>query len=199
MATTAAPLGLRPVGHIGGRPYSGATNEYRILSGYGTSIFNGDVVRIGGSADTTSEGYIVKDTGTTSFTKPIGVFQGCKYTNSATGQIIYREYYPASTVASDTTCFVADDPSLLFQLQSDEAVAQAKLGLNFAVVQGSGSTVTGQSAVALDGSTAATTSTLPIRLVGFVSGPDSAVGDTYTDCLVTWNTGIHAYAVATGR
>lgn len=199
MSTVAAPIGLRPVGYIGGRPFAGATNEYRILSGYGTSIFHGDIVRIGGSADTTAEGYLVKDTGTTTLTKPIGVFMGCRYTESTTGQIVYREYFPASTAASDIYAFVADDPNTVFQLQSDEAVAQSKLGLNFALVQGSGSTTTGQSAVALDGSTLATTNTLPMRVIGFQIGPNSAIGDTYTDCLVTYNAGFHAYSNATGR
>lgn len=199
MATVAAPQGLRPVRYIAGRPYSGAQNEYRILSGYGTSIFNGDVVRIGGSADTTAEGYLVKDTGTTSNTKPIGVFRGVRYTDANTGQIVYREYFPASTVATDIYAFVADDPDLVFSLQASAAVTQANLGLNFALVQGSGSTTTGQSGVSLNAATLATTNTLPMKLINFQIGPASAIGDAYTDCLVTWNAGMHAHRHATGR
>jgi len=71
------------------------------------------------------------------------------------------------------------------------------LGANFAVVQGSGSTSTGNSAVSLDASTVATTNTLPLRLIDFWTSPDSAVGDAFTDCIVKWNAG-HAYGNTTG-
>jgi hypothetical protein len=34
--------------------------------------------------------------------------------------------------------------------------------------------------------------------VEFVDGPDSAVGDAYTDALVIFNSGMHQYRQATG-
>ena len=86
---------------------------------------------------------------------------------------------------------------VLFQIQGDAAVAQTTLGSNFAVVQTAGSTSTGNSKVALDASTTASTATLPLRLVDFVDGPDSAVGDAFTDCIVKWNAG-HQYGNTTG-
>jgi hypothetical protein len=75
------------------------------------------------------------------------------------------------------------------QMQSDEALTLDDLGKNVAVVQTAGSTAIGTSKNAVDGSTAATTATLPLKLVDFVDGPDSAVGDTYTDVLVMFNVG----------
>lgn len=200
MATTAAPTGLRPIGYLGGKPFAGAVTEYRILSGYATAIYNGDVVRIGASGDTTAEGYLVKETGTTTISSPIGVFRGVRYTDPGTGQIVHREYYPGSIVATDIWAKVADDPDTLFQAQGSASITQAELGLNFALVQGSGSTITGQSGVAVNGSSAgATTNTLPLRLVNFVQGPNSTPGDTYTDVVVMITPGLHANSKPLGR
>ncbi len=44
----------------------------------------------------------------------------------------------------------------------------------------------------------ATTNTLPLRIVDFVDGPDSAVGDAFTDLIVTYLPGSHAYDTALG-
>lgn len=199
MATTANPSGFKPVAYLGGRSYTGAVRHYRILSGYATAIGENDVVRLGGSSDTTSEGYLVKETGTTSLTKPLGVLRGVRYTDPATGQIVHRNFYPGGVVATDIIAMVADDPDLIFEVQANSAVAQAELGENCALVQGSGvNATTGQSSQQANGTTA-TTDTLPFRFVGFVNRPGNAVGDTYTDIHVCWNAGIHAFRVATAR
>lgn len=190
MATTAAPLGLQPINLIGGRVYAGAVRHFKIASGFGTNIFNGDIVKL------VTAGVVEKDTGTTACT-PVGVFVGCAFTDPNSEQMTFKQYWPASTVASDAVAYVVDDPDVLFKIQADGAVAQTGLGANFAVVQGSGSTSTGNSAVSLDASTVATTNTLPLRLIDFWTSPDSAVGDAYTDCIVKWNAG-HAYGNTTG-
>ena len=65
------------------------------------------------------------------------------------------------------------------------------MGINVAMVQTAGSTVTGMSKVAISGASTNTASTLPLRIIGFVNGPFSAVGDAKTDCLVIINT--HQY------
>ena len=44
---------------------------------------------------------------------------------------------------------------------------------------------------------AATTATLPMRIVDFVDGPDSSVGDSFTDVIVKFNAG-HQYLNTTG-
>ena len=40
---------------------------------------------------------------------------------------------------------------------------------------------------AVDGSTAATTNTLPLKIIDFVDGPDTEIGDSFTDVLVMFN------------
>jgi hypothetical protein len=66
-------------------------------------------------------------------------------------------------------------------------LAQTNLGNNAAIVQTAGSTAIGTSKNSLNASTADTTNTLPLRIVAFVDGPDSAVGDAYTDVIVKFN------------
>ena len=128
---------------------------------------------------------------------PIGVFLGCSYTDPSTGQTTFNQYYPASTAADDIMAYVASDPFLIMQMQSDEALDQDDLGKNVAVIQTAGSTSIGTSKNAVDGSTANTTNTLPLKIIDFVDGPDSAIGDAKTDVLVMFNVG-HQLLNATG-
>ena len=39
MANQDAAFGMRPVGRIGGMPFTGGQSRYRIAANYGTSIF----------------------------------------------------------------------------------------------------------------------------------------------------------------
>lgn len=199
MATTAAPYGLRPVNLIGGLPYSGSTRLIKIASAYGTNIFYGDIVSIlaaGTIAKVTATG---ADGTTNAFPAGVvGVFMGCTYTDPNLKYKVFKQYWPASTVASDAYAYVVDDPNVVFQAQADGTMAQSTLGANVCVVQNAGSTTTGDSAVALSASSANTNTFLPFRIVSFVDGPFSAVGDAYTDCLVKFNAGIHSYTSGTG-
>lgn len=187
MAATASPYGFRPVGLLGGRPFNQATRKIKIASGYGTNIFYGDPVLL------VSSGTIEKDTGTATMT-PVGIFLGCSYTDSTFG-FLNRQYWPASTVASDAYGFVCDDPDAVFQIQCAGALAQTNIGNNCAIVQGSGSTVTGNSGITLN-ATPATTNTLPVKIIDFADVTKS--GDAFADMLVIWNFGMHQYRTATG-
>jgi hypothetical protein len=97
--------------------------------------------------------------------------------------------WTASTSATDIMAYVVDDPDIVFQAQGDATLAQTALGNNVAVVQTAGSTSIGTSKNAIDSDTIATTKTLPVRILGFVDGPNSSVGDTYTDVLCKFNSG----------
>ena len=193
MASTASPMGARPVGSLVSAAYNAKITHYKINNAYGTDIFYGDFVKW---ADNNPNTTIQKDTGTTSMT-PIGVFLGCSYTDPSTGQTTFNQYYPASTAADDIMAYVASDPFLVMQMQSDEALTQDDLGKNVAIVQTGGSTAIGTSKNAIDGSTANTTNTLPLKIIDFVEGPDSAIGDAKTDVLVMFNVG-HQLLNATG-
>ena len=107
--TVDKPYGLQPVNLIGGQVYAGSTRLMRIASGYSTSIYYGDVVKLA------SDGTVQKDTGTSTAT-PVGIFVGCTYTNPSTNQKTFALYWPASTAASDAQAYVVDDPDILFKV-----------------------------------------------------------------------------------
>ena len=197
MATTAAPYGLRPINLIGGQNFAGSTRQIKIASAYAANIFFGDIVALD------ANGTIVKVTNVGSAADQfpagvVGVFLGCSYTSPTLNYYLQSQYWPTGTVASDATAYVCDDPDTLFQIQANGSVAQTGLGLNYPVIQNAGSTTTGDSKVALNAAGGVTTSTVAFRLVDFVNGPFSTVGDSFTDCIVKFNFGQHSYYSATG-
>lgn len=182
------PSGLKPINLIGGQVFVGATRQIKIASGTAANIFFGDVVRV------SSDGVIVKETGTTTVDAGgvVGVFMGCQFTNASTKQLQFQQFYPTGTVADDILAFVADDPDQLFKVtavSSGTTVAffgQTLIGSNVALVQNAGSTLSGNSAVAIDGSSAAATASLPIRIVDVVPDTANADGD-FAEFIVKFN------------
>lgn len=193
--TVSAPYGLRPVNLIGGQVFAGSTRQIPIASAEGTSIFYGDVVKL------VTGGTVRKDVGTDAAT-PVGVFLGCSYTNPSTNQKIFVQYWPAATVASDAVAYVVDDPDTLFKVAVVSAtttvggVTRTAVGNNAILVQNTGSTLTGDSKVAL-GASYNTTATFPVRIVDVVPETVNASG-SYTEVIVKWNWGMHQYQNATG-
>ena len=183
MASTATPYGLRPVNLIGGQPYAGSTRLIKINNAYAANIFYGQPVSVNAS------GVVIADTGTSNVaaTGVVGVFVGCTYTDPNLKYKIFKQYWPTGTVATDAYAYVVDDPDVVMQVQADDTVAQTALGANIGFSTFSGDTATGNSETSADAASIATTATLPLRIVGFVDGPESAVGDAYTDLLVKWN------------
>ena len=196
--TVSAPYGLKPVNLIGGQVFAGSTRLMQIASGYATNIFYGDLVK------RISDGTIEKDTGTTTAT-PTGIFLGVQFTNGSTGQVQQQQFYPASqSIKSGTQIFavVADDPDTLFQVAvvsgttTISGVGISAIGNNATLVQNAGSTITGNSAVAILDSTA-TTNTLPIRIIDVVRDTATAA-DNFPEVIVKINATMHQYNNATG-
>jgi len=184
MSTTAAPFGLRPVGNLSGT-YNGAFRQYPILSTYSTRIAFGDIVKLNDAGSTTT---IQKDTGTTSAT-PIGIFLGCRYTDLSTGQTQFSQQW-SGAAHTNGMAYVCDDPNVLFEVQADGTVNDDDIAANVALVQGTSSATLGISRVSIDISTAATTATLPIRIVDWRGGYDGdEKGTAYPIMLCKFNTG----------
>ena len=194
MATSATPNGAEPVNTLSASgSYTGKVRHIKIASGYGTAIFYGDFVKL------VAAGTLEKAAVTTSVVAgTVGIFVGCSYTDPSTSQITFNQQFPASTAASDIMAYVVDDPKLVFKMQGDEAIAQTGLGNDISAVNTAGSTSIGRSKNALDGGSIATTNTLPLRVLEFVEGPNSTVGDAFTDCLVTYLPLSHAYETKLG-
>jgi hypothetical protein len=192
--TVSAPYGLKPINRLDGMPYAGATRQIKIASGYAANVFNGDLVAV------VTGGVVEKFAGTTSGS-PVGVFVGCSYTNPTTKQKQFAQYWPTGTVAADAVAYVVDDPNAVFKVtvtdvSSDMSTAAlAAVGSNVALVQGTGDTNTGNSAVSVLAGSEATTNTLPIRVVAVVS--ETATGaDAFVELIVKIN--IHQYNNTTG-
>lgn len=168
--TVSAPYGLKPVNLIGGQQFAGSTRNLPIQYGYATNIFYGDLVQI-------VRGFIGKSAPTTSGTGLglCGVFLGCSYTNPATKQRIYSQYWPASTLAGDAVAIVCDDPNTVFKAAVCSATtvlassSLAMVGQNYGLIQNAGNANTGNSAVALLYSATLTTAAFPMRVVGLVN------------------------------
>ena len=193
MATTATPTGAEPVDTLSASgSFTGKIRHIKIANAYGTAIFYGDFVKL-------AAGTVEKAAVTTAVVAgTVGIFVGCAYTDPTTNQMTFNQQFPASTAADDIVAYVVDDPKLLFRMQADEAIAQTGLGNNVSAVNTAGSTSIGRSKNALDGGSIATTNTLPLRIVDFVDGPTSAVGDAFTDCIVTYLPLSHAYETKLG-
>lgn len=191
--TVEAPYGLVPVKRLDGMPYAGATRQYRIASGYGTSIFKGDAVTL------VAGGVVQRETADAAMT-PIGVFMGCSYTDPVSG-FVHSQSFPANTVADDIMAYVVDDPDVLFKVAIVSSgttigdLAAADVGANIAMVDNAGVAATGNSRIA-GSHTAQPTASLPLRIVELVEETKNASGG-YTEALVKWNAG-HQLGNATG-
>ena len=181
--TVSGPYGLIPINLIGGQVFAGATRQIPIGSSNDTAIFFGDVVKLD------SDGLLQKDTGTDTAT-PVGVFLGCSYTDPTFGKV-FRQYYPADTVASDIMAYVQDDPDALYKVavvssgSTIGGVTRTAVGNNAVLVQNSGNTTTGNSGVAVD-DTVATTASFPVRIIDVV--PETAnTSGSFTEVIVKWN------------
>ena len=192
--TVDGPYGLLPVKLLSGSPYSGVTRQYRIASGFATDIFYGDAVKL------VTGGTVERDTFDAAMT-PIGVFLGCTFTDPSTSQITFKQYWPASTVASDAKAYVCDATNVLFKaavVSSGTTIGDLAISdivANVAGVDNTGSTVTGNSKSAISDSSA-TTATLPFRIVDLVEETKNSSGG-FTEALVKWNAG-HLFDNTTG-
>jgi len=185
--------GFKPLNRLDGLPYAGAIRQIPVAAAYATAILNGDTVQV----DT--NGYLVAST-VTSSGNIVGVLVGCQYVNSS-GQTVQGQYYPAATSTSTALAFgyVVDDPSAIFKVvatvasgTTPTAYSRAIVGSNVAIVLNVGSTTTGDSYYGIDGSSANTTNTLPVRVVDVVpdtaTGPATVAASTYYEFLVKFNT-----------
>lgn len=177
--------GLQPYRVLGGGSVS--YTLARVLTNNTTAIFLYDCV-----IPVTTGDWTVVAVGTTYVGN---VACGAIYTD-ATGVRRQNKYLPAATlytstgVAPENASYIYICDNILttqFKASVDEAIALTDLNLNYAVVLGVGSTVSGLSAQELDATGRAVTATIPIRVKEFVIGspmsdPDAA--DAHVICQI---------------
>jgi hypothetical protein len=194
--TVDKPYGLKPINLIGGQVFAGATRQRRIASS-ASSIGYGDPVQL------TSSGTISVSTSTT--TAPTagfaGVFLGCSFVSTVTGQPTYSQAWISGTaVKSGTyvTAYVADDPNTLFKavgvtaslvVSTTSGFVYEDVGANVALVDESLNTTTNDSQRGLLLSSVATTRSLPMRIVDVVEDTAFVSSGTtyYPEVIVKFN------------
>ena len=194
--TVDKPYGLKPINLIGGQVFAGATRQRRIASS-AASIGYGDPVQL------TSSGTISVSTSTT--TAPTagfaGVFLGCSFVSTVTGQPTFSQAWISGTsVKSGTyvTAYVADDPNTLFKavgvsaslnVSTTSGFTYEDIGANVALVDESLNTTTNDSQRGLLLSSVATTRSLPMRIVDVVEDTAFVSSGTtyYPEVIVKFN------------
>ncbi len=178
MANVDMAYGFKPVRYLSGAHYNGAANEYFIPATDGTAVYLGSLVTLAGSADADGVSTVAI---------------------AATGDVVIGSVVSVRPLTQDSTIYreasvgrhvmVADDPNLVFSIQEDSVggdLAATSVGLNADFAVTTGSTATGLSNTELDSSSAATTATLDMQIVGLVNRSDNVIG-TNAEWLVRLN------------
>ena len=177
MANTDSSYGLRPISRQGASPSSNGMTEYRIASDNSNPIYHGmAVIPLAAGVIDDLQAAAGGNVGI------VGVFGGCEYVSSTTGETVWSNYWPGSGADSSypVKAFVYDDPNQLFQIATSNVVAaanteaevRAAVFANIALATGnSGSTTTGLSSATADLNTIATTNTLALRVMGVQDDP----------------------------
>ena len=177
MANSNGAFGLRPIGVVGQAANTTGATEYRIAAGNTNTIFQGSPVI------PLSTGFIDKVGAATGGTVGlVGVFWGCEYVSSTTGETIFANNWPGS--GADTNhpvkAFVYDNPMQTFVICSDasltsEATARGHVFANANFADGAaGSSSIGISSAKLGVSTINTTANLNLRIMGIQDDPENS-------------------------
>lgn len=162
MASPNAPFGMKPIRMRNGAPYTGAATKYHKKSDLAEVIAVGDAVVKTGNVNTAQVkcGTSTYDVGTLADVQKATVGDG----NPITGVVVGVETNPDrlnsvsgySPSATEAVLLVADHPDIVFEIQANGALAATSVGLNAVLIDGTASTVTGNSGQMLD-----TTSDVP--------------------------------------
>jgi hypothetical protein len=174
MANVVSAFGLRPVRHISGAPYNGATVPCYIAPAYATALYVGDPVILttvlAGKSSTMPT--IIASAATDGV-----LIRGVIVSIEPNPDDLTKIYSPASTAQIAHVCM---DPDVIYEIRGDGsgAPAAAMAGLNAeAVATTAGSTVTGLSGFNLDATTPATTRTFPLHILNIKNIADNELGD----------------------
>lgn len=164
--------GLSAVKNLTGASNTGQVNTYFIPSGNAQNVFVGDPVKADTTGDTVAAGGMalgVQSVVPAAAGDPIlGVVVGFAVNPLNLNTPQYRAGSTGRYV------LVCDDLNQLYEVQTSNGVlGVADVGLNANIAAAAGSLATGTSGVTLDVATAATTATLPLKIVGFSQRVDN--------------------------
>lgn len=173
MANSDKAYGLRAIGTLSGADYHGKLRRVTFAAGDAVAAFQGDLVKLTGTVDATGKIPVVAQSAAGDAS--IGVIASFIPIEGDEGSLT-TNHRPAST-AQDALVYWGQD--VLYTIQEDSVgndIEITEAGLNCNVIVGSGSTITGISAMELDSDSAASTSTLNMRLHRVHDQPGNALG-----------------------
>lgn len=168
-----------------------------VASSDATAVGKGDIVKLAGDSASIGNGPRVK-TVTRAATGDVvyGVIVGVEQHTVASGMSLDRTYRPASTAMYVLVRPINIDDEYVMQEDAvGGSIATSAIGQNANFVVASVNTTTGMSGTMIDSSTAATTSTLDLKLVDFVPQEDNVPG-TNAKIIVRFNNIQNANQVA---
>lgn len=169
MANTNAPSGFLACDHLGSA-YNPPSRMVAFAAGDGAAAYKGDLVKFTGAVDTDGITPVVT-VASAGDGKLAGAILGFEPQRAGSWQTYYK---PAST---RMYAKIPADPQQLYMVQEDSVGGNipvtTAIGQNCDMINSGGNTVTGNSGMQLDSSTAANTNTLAIRLIGPIYRADN--------------------------
>jgi len=194
MANTNAPFGFRQLSGTGSAP------TYEQVVGF--CAYNTAAMYFGDPIFQNANGSVFPDTPGTGILA--GVFAGCKYLSVSQKRTVWSNFWGAADVASGNTVevYFVNDPNAKFLVQTGSTGATtAAIGANVQFSYGTPNTMSGISGAFVDITSAATTATLPFKVVSLDVDPPGSNGSeagAYNYVIVAFNnvstktlTGIH--------
>lgn len=196
MANANTPRGLSPVGTITGAAYNEQGRLYAIANDGSNTYAIGDVVKVAGGSDTSGVPYATKAATTDT---PVGVIVGIRVADPSTSLVgttlaLNQIYLPLNSGLRYV--FVVDDPSVIFEVESDSTgVSAANVFSNAGLTITANQTTLGQASplsnTVLDASSIKAIGTsgslaLPLQIIGITQAENNAPG-AYAQVLVKWN------------
>ena len=205
MASVSRINGFRLAKYLSGGGPSGLLETAFVPSSNSDVIMPGDLVVLAGDARAATGVPTVARASTT--TGPVwGVVVGISFEGQGdvtnvppVNDLNTPIYRRASTDRYLTVC---TDPNAVFEVQASQtglsaATVTALVGLNAPFTTTAGNTTTGASGMQVDTSAAATTATLPLKIVGVPNRPDNIPGDTYISLYVKLNSAMFGTGTGT--
>lgn len=161
MANLDKPNGLTPIGTLSGADWACKTRRVAFAAGDSVAAFVGDLVKLTGTVDATGKIPVVAQSAAGDAS--IGVLVSLSFDADDESSLMTPLTRAASTARTGLVCMGQD---VLYSIQEDSVgndIEITEAGLNCNVIVGTGSNVTG-SAMELDSSSAAGTSSLNMRL-----------------------------------
>lgn len=196
MASVSRINGFRPVYNMRGGSMTGQTMTVFVPSSDASVIMVGDAVKVLGDARAAS-GVPTVTRVSAATDVALGIVVGISFEGQGDTQNIppvndlnTPVYRRAST---DRYLTIIVDDGQVYEVQASQTSQTAGtvtgwVGSNASFLIAAGNTTTGASGLQVDTSTAATTATLPLKIVGIPNRPDNVPGDAFISLHVKLNT-----------